>query len=152
MDNRKPYTVKIGSDSYSLQTMPANLANDILFTVGEAIGAPLEAFLRAVGPDAGLADMFKDKYALATSAQIMSLLVRNLGSQGMLSVRDSLFEGLAQDNKVIEDVDAHFAGRIVQMYQLMWRAIGENYDDFFGVLRSLFGQLSAESPPESPQG
>ena len=150
MDNRKRYTVSVGGTEYALQTMPADKANDVLFVVGGAVGAPLEALLRAAGPQFGLAEMFKDENSLAIGAQVISLLVRNLGSSGMLGIRDSLFEGAAIDNKKIDDIDAHFAGRIAEMYQLMWEAIKENYGDFFGILRSLFGQLNAGTA--DPQG
>lgn len=143
---RKRFVVEIDGRKYSMRVMGADQAAEVLFRIGGAIGAPLEALLRAAGPDTDLADIFRDQHSMALGVHVMSLLVKNLGSQELLVIRDMLLDNLCEGDQAVADISDHFAGQVMAMFQLMWKALQHNFDDFLSALRSMFGQSNAVEP------
>lgn len=142
------YKVTAGDTTYTLLPMGADEACEVLFRIGEALGGPLETLLQAAGPEWDLADIFRDQNTMALGVRVCSLLIKNLGSHAFLAIRDMLFNNLGVDGRVaapVSDISAHFAGRTMVMFQLMWGALQHNYQDFLSALRSMYGQSSAET-------
>lgn len=136
----------IGKDVFEIGPMPALRSFTLQARIAPALAEVAGALARTGGSvDLGAVDV--EALAPAVGRFFSKLPEPELEVVVRALLSNAKMNGLPLFTGAGDPVDALLAGRVLDVWKLLWFALQENYPDFFGALGGLSAAAKAEARP-----
>lgn len=144
-------TVKVGEGNYVISKLPATKAIRVHLALGKAILEALASGDSAVGSLGALAGQASLEAAeSADMEKVVAMILRLFTAlpaddwtspdgrryMGFESLSRLLLDHVKLEGRVAVDPDAHFDGKVQELYLVLWEVLKHNFADFLGDVLS----------------